>query len=157
MKNYYRIRQNPDEEYTITTDLDIPDGSDGESSYLLHGKKLLAPFPNPCVLDLDGLDAKDGENPRHFIKGAGIVVISDLFLKALRTAGVDNFEIFPVVLKCVKSKRTWKNYYALNEIGLLDAVSLDDSKYAILASDSATPLLSFHKVVLSAKNLKQNR
>jgi hypothetical protein len=123
----------------------------------MDGREILVPVPNPLVIELKHL--KKDENPRHFIDSVRFLIISDLLLKALKDAGVDNFQILPVTLRDVKTKRTWENYYAFNEIGLFDAALLEECNYGIIDPGDEKlgiwPLYSFFKMVLSAKKLKR--
>jgi hypothetical protein len=155
--NYYRLQQNANDDYSATTKVRLPQNADGSESTFILGDKINVPVPNPIIIDLDGLE---GGNPRHYIEGFSIVIISELFLTALRKAGVDNFQIFPVVLRDKDSDRKWDNYYAFNELGVIDAVSLGHCEYDTLdegdEDSNEPPALSFDKVVFSEEKLKNN-
>jgi hypothetical protein len=118
------------------------------------GEKMPVPIPNPLEVEIETLKRKI--TPRHFLSGPGIVVISPLFLKALKAAGVTNYEVFPAVLQFRKTNQTWNNYLAFNEIGLLDAALLEECEYTVISEGPHRkyPLLSIRKLVLSAKKLK---
>jgi hypothetical protein len=118
------------------------------------GEKMPVPIPNPLEVEIETLKRKI--TPRHFLSGPGIVVISPLFLKALKAAGVTNYEVFPAVLQFRKTNQTWNNYLAFNEVGLLDAALLEECKYTVLSEGPHRkyPLLGFTEIVLSAKKLK---
>jgi hypothetical protein len=157
VKKYYRITQSFQDSYGIATELNLPPDPEKHISTCLAGREIRVPVPNPLEIDLKHL--KKDENPRHFIQSARLIIISNLLLKVLKESGVDNFQIFPVVLKDPKTKRTWNNYYAFNELGLLDAALLKECEYDVLDEGDKKlgilPLYSFDTVVLSAKKLKK--
>jgi hypothetical protein len=109
--------------------------------------------PTPEVFKFD-IRIKETAQPLHFIQGVGSLVVSDKFLDALRQAGVDNFEIWPAILCDPKTKREWENYYLFNEIGLLDAVLLEESDHDVILDGNGgdiPPFMGFHEVVFDAK------
>jgi hypothetical protein len=149
---YYRLTQNTEDKYVALTKIRLPQNVDGSESTFILGDKINVPVPNPLEIDLDNLN---GGSPRHYIEGFSIVIISELFLAALKKAEVDNFQVFPVALRDKKDGREWRNYYAFNEIGAIDVVSIEDCEYDVLDDeDGDIPALSFDRVVLSAKKLK---
>jgi hypothetical protein len=156
MKSYYRLTKSLDQNYGFVTKMTLPDTADGRTSSVLAGKKITVPVPNPLTFDVGYLN---GADPHHYNEGAGFIIISDLFLQALQKAGVDNFQLFPAVLRDIKKKqRTWNNYYAFNEIGLLDAALLSKCEYEVISEGDGTEaspgIYGFLSVVLSAKKLK---
>jgi hypothetical protein len=157
MKNYWRIRKSLNDRCVVATKLPFSRDLDGRVFTLKEGRKVLANIPNPLEICLERLE---GGCPRHFMTGAGIVIISDLLLRAFEAAGVDNFEVFPIILKDKVSERSWSNYYAFNEIGLFDAALLEECRYHVLSerediSIGLWPMYAFDKVVLSVKKLKR--
>jgi hypothetical protein len=154
---YFKLTQSLKDDYVITSnaDIDLPSAPGRGASSFKLGEEMHVSVPNPLEVTLSGLGKG---RPRHYIQGAAIVVISDLLLQAFKKAGVDNFQVFPVVLRDEKSNRKWDNYYAFNEIGLIDAISTEHSKYHVLDKRDETkgefPLLMFYKVVFSAEKLK---
>ncbi len=50
---------------------------------------------------------------------------------ALRAAGVDNFDEYPVILRRIDSGEEFQGYSAVNIIGCRDAVDLEDSEYRL--------------------------
>jgi hypothetical protein len=158
VKKYYRVTQSLKNENAFDNEPDLPDGPDKLSSTCMDGRKIVAPVPNPLQLDMKHL--KKNENPRHFIDNSvRFVIISALFLEVFKKSGVNNFEIFPVVLKDPKTKRTWDNYYAFNVIGCIDAALLEKCEYDVIDPGDKKlgiwPLYGFDEVVLSAKKLKK--
>jgi hypothetical protein len=153
--NYYRLEQSLADNYVVETDLNLPLTPNGHSSTCFLGREILVPVPNPVEIDLGRLD---GTNPRHYMTGADAVIISDLLLEVFKKAGVDNFQVFPAVLHDRQSNRKWDNYYLFNEIGVRDAVLLEECEYHLISEgDEAAgryPGLGFMEVVLSAEKLK---
>jgi hypothetical protein len=148
---YYQVLQDPGNLTRIKSPLGLPDDSDGFPVDVLSGIPIVVLTPE--VFEFDINPEKD-EEPLHFIGGIGSLVVSDKFLDALRQAGVDNFEVWPAILRDPKTKREWKNYYLFNEIGLLDAVLLEESDHDLLLGGNGggiPPLIGFHEVVFDAK------
>jgi hypothetical protein len=107
----------------------------------------------PEVFELN-INSKEDEGPLHFLEGIDSLVVSDKFLGALRQAGVDNFEVWSAILRDPKTNREWENYYLFSEIGLLDAVLLEESDHDALLGGSGggiPPLIGFHEIVFDAK------
>jgi hypothetical protein len=159
MKSYWRIKKSLTDHYVVKGKLNLPRGSDGNITTFKEGRRICTEIPNPWEIELDRLEP--GENPRHFITGASILIISELLLHAFQEAKIDNFETFPVILKDRKSNRTWNSYYAFNVLGLLDAVLLEECKYMVLSpmrdeSIDLYPMYSFDKVVLSQIKLEND-
>jgi hypothetical protein len=154
MKNYYQISQSRLDTYVIVTKLDLPEDKEGFYSTCFEGRKISVPVPNPFEFEIDRLN---GGNPRHYIQGVGVVIISELLLKTFRNAGINNFQVFPAILRDKQSKKTWNNYYIFNELGLMDAALLEECEYNVIAekTDNDSGVFIFDKVVLSAKKLKK--
>jgi hypothetical protein len=148
---YYEVLQEYDNLVRVITPLGLPKRPDGLPTDLLRGIPVVVPTPKVFEFDID---PKENQEPPHFIRGRALLVVSDKFLKALRQAGVGNFEIWPAILRDPKTKREWENYYLFNEIGLLDAVLLEESDHDTIIGGnggSIPSLIGFHKVVFDAK------
>jgi hypothetical protein len=150
------LRQSFIDNYVVETKLRLAPDPIGRVSTCLAGREILVPVPNPLKIDLGRLD---GTNPRHYMDGSRILIVSGLLLEAFKAAGVDNFQAFPVVLRDMQTERKWNNYYAFNEIGLIDAALLEECKYHVIdegsESEDKPAWLGFNEVVLSAKKLKR--
>jgi len=142
--------------YELDADRNLPLTTIGYQVSFDFGEKITVRIPNPLEVDIEVFTRKQKITPRHFLVGAGIVIISPLFLEALKAAGVTNYEVFPAVLRFQKTNQTWNNYLAFNEVGLLDAALLEECKYTVLSEGPHRkyPLLGFTEIVLSAKKLK---
>jgi hypothetical protein len=154
MKIYYRLQQSLSDSYRITSKLGLPKLPSGHTTSLNAGREILFEIPPLFRFDVGGLD---GQRPRHFLEGAGILVISGLFLRALKQADVKNFQAFPTILRDPKTEQEWNGYHAFNEIGTIAAALLDECKYSVLAKGGKAfpPLFEFNEIVLSEKKLNE--
>lgn len=109
------------------------------------GKK----FKEPMPLQVLELDTSDGENMPDFFDTT-IPVISKELVKSLTDIGVDNFDIYPVILKNLKAGEEHENYVAINFLGSVDAVDQDESEYELDAFDEP----DYESVVIDAKKAK---
>jgi hypothetical protein len=155
-KIYHKIQQSINDATRIISNLDLEEDADGNTITFLDGTFIDAPMPKLFEFEIK---CKKDTAPRHFLEDNGILVISDLFLSALRKAGVDNYQAWPVILREKSTKRTWEKYHAFNEVGLLDAASLKDCKYDVImdGDDLVPPVLGFHKVVFAAKKFMDKK
>jgi hypothetical protein len=64
--------------------------------------------------------------PPHLEDGA-VPAMSERFCKAVCSAGVDNLQVWPAIVRNPVSNRIWKDYYAFNVLGLVDVVNLEAS------------------------------
>jgi hypothetical protein len=148
---YYEIVQDFNEVFCIKTPLGLPNRPDGRSSSLLFGRIVVVPVPPVFEFEVTGYDYLE---PRHFLRGDESVVVSEKFLDALRQAGVDNFEVWPAILRERGGKRVWRNYFAFNEIGLLDAVATEASTGDMLLEgngENIKPVIAFDEVVFDGR------
>jgi hypothetical protein len=152
-QTYYKVGQDSDDSVKITSPLGLANHEEGYPTSLLEGVPVTVPTPPVFAFDIK---RKEGEKPRHFIRGQRILVISRLFLDALKQAGVDNFEVWPAILRDPETGEEWKDYFAFNEIGLLDVVDMDASEYDTImkGSDTIPPVVEFDEIVLNAKKTK---
>jgi hypothetical protein len=148
---YYEIRQDTHNLIRVKTPLGLPNRPDGQTTDVLSGIPIVVPTPEVFKFDID---PKEDEEPLQFIEGIDSLVVSAKFLDALRQAGVDNFEVWPAILRDPETQREWGNYYLFNEIGLLDAVSLEESDHDVILDGNGggiPSMIGFHKVVFDAK------
>jgi hypothetical protein len=77
--------------------------------------------------------------------------VSTLFIEALRSAGVDNFQTFPALLRNEATNTEWLGYHAFNAIGLVDAIDAGESKgdTIMLGDDMVPPLIDYTKLVFA--------
>jgi hypothetical protein len=153
---YYKLLQDISDDYGIASDLRLPIIKEGYEASFKYGEKIDTDIPNPLRIDLKGLK---GKRPRHYIEGHNIIIVSTLMLEAFKKAGIDNYQIFPVVLSDVKTKNTWDDYFAFNEIGVIDAALLKESEYDVISEEEngVPPVYGFIRVVLDTKKIKRNQ
>ena len=154
---YYEIRQDIECDYGVVDSPRLPRSPSGITESFLAGRAIKLALPNPLVLTVD---FPKGVPLSHFM-GNVIPVFSAAFVDALRSAGVDNFELFPALLRNPDTGEEWKGYQAFNEIGLVDAASESGSASNVIMPGGTDPgqvpeLVSYTKLVLDgakARNL----
>jgi hypothetical protein len=148
---YYQISPSTLSDYSVTDEPELP----GDIEFI-DGTKIDEPLPNPLEFTVDY--PSRGELP-HFV-GMTIPVMSDSLVKVFRSAGVENFQTFPAVLRNPEIGEEWGGYWAFNVIGLIAAANLEKSKAdTIMEGDSegvAVPLLGFHTLVLDKKKTRNS-
>ena len=96
-----------------------------------------------------------GEPMPHYLTG-GTVLVSKELINVLDSAGVDNYQAFPVTLVNPDTKEIRKDYLLFNILGLIKATSLVDSDYDELmqrsAEDIGLPSVAFNGIVINSKN-----
>jgi len=148
---YQRIEPDNFSDYGVTGKPELP----GDVSFL-RGARIMQTLPDPLVFEVD---YPKGEEPPHLL-GDVIPIASDTLVRELRNAGVDNFEVFPAVLRNPSTGKEWRNFWAFNELGLVAWVNMQESEYDTIMKGSAggvrTPLLGFHKIVLDSKKVRDD-
>lgn len=74
-----------------------------------------------------------------------IPLMSERLLRALRRAGADNIDDYPMILRRPDTGQEWRNYRAINVVGRLDAIDMSGSKHQPTASDAG---IDFESIVL---------
>jgi hypothetical protein len=152
-KSFYEIRQDAHNLIRIKTPLGLPGSPDGQPTDVISG--IPVTVPTPKVFEFD-INPGKNEEPAHFLEGTDSLVLSTRFVNALRQAGVDNFEIFPAILRDPKTNRKWRDYYLFNEIGLVDAVIQEASDGDIIIEgngDDIPDLIAYNEVVFDGKKV----
>jgi hypothetical protein len=80
---------------------------------------------NPMV---STTNAKSGDDIRD-IYDSSYLAMPKHFLELLHQAGVDNFQIFPIIIKSAEDDAVWDNYFGVNILGLILCVILFKSTY----------------------------
>ncbi len=88
------------------------------------GRPIFAPLPKPIRVELD---PDDGVMVPLFDEG--VLLLSDMLLAALRAAGVDNLDAYDAELFNPHTKAVFKDYKAVNIIGLVSAADLGLSEH----------------------------
>ena len=147
---YHHIEPDNFSDYGVTRKPKLPDGVS-----FIKGVSITEPLPEPLIFEVDY--PKRDDIP-HFL-GDTISLFSDHLVKTLRSGGVDNFQVFPAVLRNPSRGLEWTNFWAFNAVGLIEAAALDRSGYdTIMGADSDgvdIPLLGFTKLVLSKAKVRE--
>lgn len=119
---------------------------------LSEGKLIAeAEFQVPHVLtmsvDADLFDEEaEGEikeEPLFYAYYPAASVMDQALIAALRSAGVDNLQTFPAVVKCPQLGREFSNYEAVNIVGLVSCANAAQSESSPLAD-----LKFFHRLAI---------
>jgi hypothetical protein len=145
----YYILQNPVGPNEILADLSIDRRF--MSSWVL-GKSFEDPPPDPLELTW----VPENENGRRvaFYSSSPVLMLKEL-VAALRSAGVNNLEEYPVVIKSSTGKPECRDYVAVNIVGSIAAADMELSE---ILDDSDGPLMTvmFGSLVIDetkAKNM----
>ena len=90
------------------------------------GQKFTVPIPSQ-ILQLDTCYGTDF--PAFF--DTTIPVMSHELILAFHDAGVDNFDEYPMVLKRMDTGEEYTNFKAVNFIGSIDCIDMDNSIYQL--------------------------
>lgn len=74
------------------------------------------------------LDAAYGTKMADFFDTT-IPLMSARLLNALAAVGVSNLDVYPMILQRSDTSERWDNYSAVNVIGAIDAIDLENSEY----------------------------
>ncbi|PTL77830.1 hypothetical protein DAT35_42265 [Vitiosangium sp. GDMCC 1.1324] len=129
-------------DYSIVENPKIPEGV-----HFMRGALIQESLPSPLTFRVNFPKSV----PLPHMLGERIPVVSDRFVAALRKAGVDNFQLFPAVLRNPNEHAEWTGFHVFNVLGLLDAADMDASKYQTLmaGNDQVPALVEFEELVLS--------
>jgi len=89
------------------------------------GARITAPVPQPMQVELDP------ENPGVLLPmyHKGVLIFSDDLITALRDAGVDNLDVYELILSDPFTGAKHRNYKVVNIVGLISAADLGRSKH----------------------------
>lgn len=148
---YQQIEPDNYADYGVTQNPEL----DSDVSFI-DGARITEPLPNPLVFEVN---FPKGESPPHFL-GDSIPLFSDRLVQVLRKAGADNFEAFPAVLRNPDTGAEWRDYWAVNVLGLVAWANLEESEYDTLMDGDPegveTPLLGFHTIVLDRRKTRDD-
>jgi hypothetical protein len=121
---YYFCRQNLFEQNQI---IEITGHTEVTGAYLwTAGQKFPEPVPRQTLM----LNAEYGTNFPAFFDTT-IPVMSDELIQAFRDAGIDNFDAYPMILKRQDTGEEYSNYKAVNFIGAIDCIDMDESVFKL--------------------------
>ncbi len=125
-----------------------------EEHSFLNGRWLNLTMEEPLIYEVE---CSSNEYLGHFFDLV-MPVFSSAMIEQFRLAGIDNFQAYPAVLVNSKEKVQWKDYYAVNVLGLIDSVNLEESTRLPLmpgGMDDGIPSLDhFTKMVISPSKVK---
>jgi hypothetical protein len=78
-------------------------------------------FSEPVPVQTLELDPDYGTEMADFFDTT-VPLMSERLIKALTSAGVDNFDAYPMILQREDTGEKWTNYKAMNFIGRIDAI-----------------------------------
>jgi hypothetical protein len=120
---YHQITPDNYLDFGVTKNPKLPDHVS-----FLTGALITRALAKPLVFQVD-FPSRD-EVP-HLI-GDRIPVASDYLVKTLQGCGVDNFQVFPAVLRNPKTHADWDGFCAFNALGLVAAAKLDRSRSDVI-------------------------
>lgn len=91
----------------------------------IMGRRFTAVLPDPIEVDLD----TDEGNVLVPMFEMGLLLLSDDMIAALRTAGVDNLDLYNAVIHDRDTGKDHHNYKAVNIIGAIACADLDASDH----------------------------
>jgi hypothetical protein len=140
----YGDEGNPGEDFAVI--MEMPDELVG--IYWTTGVPVQENLTSPVIIELDE-DDSGPDMPDYF--GNSTPACSDKMIKILESAGIDNFELFDIVLKNPVTEKLHDNYKMLNILGLLQAVDMKKSTYD---PRSEMFLIEFDEIVIDSKKAK---
>lgn len=114
----------------------------------IEGTILSQQFPTPLIFST----RHSSKEPPKGMHGQEIPIMSDLFITTLQKAGISNLQCFPVEIRSSTDGSIWKNYKAVNIVGLISAADLDKSEYTPIIDrpgENAIPLVAFEKLKIN--------
>lgn len=109
---------------------------------LTAGKPITGRFPTPLVFTT----GHSADDPPKGLHNRCDPVMSNELVEALHAAGVSNMQCFPAELRSEVDGSVWRNYQAVNVVGLISAADMKASRgAAVISAPSATavPLAVF--------------
>ena len=91
----------------------------------MSGEEISIQVDNPMVFTTN---AKAGDKLRAFYKSS-FTIMSKAFLALMQEAGVDNLQVFPIVIKSTEDGTIWDDYYGVNILGVVKCADLSQSTY----------------------------
>ncbi|QTA85820.1 imm11 family protein [Desulfonema magnum] len=119
---YYFITQDLDD---VTTMNFLGHSEESGKRLWINGVRFSEPFPKdtfyvkPCM-------GSGKEMPDFF--DSSVPVMSKRLLTAFTNLGVDNIDVYQISVKEENTDEEWSNYFAINFIGLVDAIDREQSE-----------------------------
>jgi hypothetical protein len=120
----------------------------------LAGKWLDLKLDEPLIMKIK---CAKSDYPAHFISGV-VPVFSAQMIEQFRAAGIDNFQLFPIHLVSTIDGHVWPNYFALNVLGMIEAIDAEASTGKTLMGgdmygDGVPPLEEYTKIIIDSSKV----
>lgn len=116
---YFQLKRDKFTDIGIVEPEDIP----------LHLSFLREAFINTPIATMTFTTNASAQDALPDFAGGSIPVMSKRFLSLLVQAGVDNLQVFPILIKSEIDGHVWDNFFAVNIIGLIQCADLAASDY----------------------------
>jgi hypothetical protein len=127
-----------------TDDCSLPDSV--RDVFWITGAWIDAPIPKPIHAKLDPIEAGMADHMPEYMN-CDMPIFRDDLLEALDEAGVDNLQLFDLVITDPENGKEYTNYKAVNILGLIQAA---DMKKSVATVHTGGPIIDvdFDKLVL---------
>ena len=141
---YHHIDSSSSDDHHVTQEPDLV-----SAGAFRYGVRVDVDVPDPLVFEVD---YPSKESVPHFV-GETTPVFSDQLVKTFRSAGVENFQLFPAVLRNPATGAEWDGFWVFHAIGLIAAADLERSESDTIMKGArkggpSVPLVGFQVLVL---------
>jgi hypothetical protein len=137
MSNFYQLQEDIFAKYVPKLSSELGDGISFRTGRIISKK-----FPLPLVYST-GHTLQDPPKAMH---NEVTPVMSESFIAALQQAGVSNLHCYPAELRSRTDGAIWKNYKAVNIIGLVSCANIEKSEFTHIIDrpeEDSMPLMAF--------------
>jgi len=149
MGKYYELQQDIFAKYVPKISQALPD----DISFI-SGTIIQEPLPLPLIFTT----RHSAQEPPQGMHSRLIPVMSDSFIAALQQAGVENLQCFPAELRSSVDGTVWKNYQAVNVIGLISCADLNTSEFTHIIDrpgEGTLPLMAFENLKINPARARE--
>jgi len=107
------------------------------------GRPISQALPEPIVFAVDNTD----DHPPGAMEGLSVPAWSGAFVRCLQSAGVDNLQLFPAVLRNAEG-RTWTDYFAVNVVGAVSCLAASSKTTPVATRADGAPFVMVHDLVI---------
>jgi len=137
MEKFYELQPDIFAKYVPRITQDLSNGASFRLGTLIQ---------ESLVLPLKFSTRHSGLEPPKGMYDCVVPVMSDELINALQNAGVENLQCFPAELESNIDGTVWKNFQAVNVVGIKSCADLDASEFTHIADrpgKNALPLVAF--------------
>jgi hypothetical protein len=137
METYYELEGDIFDEYVPEIAQQLQDNITFRGGAIIQ-----QPLPSPLIFTT----RHSAQKPPKGMHSLVIPVMSNSFIAALQGAGISNLQCFPAELRSTVDGSVWKDYNAVNIIGLISCADLSASEFTHIIDrpeEDASPLLAF--------------